>query len=341
MTLTHIDEAQLAQAAKAERAGLAELQAERYAQAERHFRRALAYNPTHSLGQGQLGLALFHQGRHAEAAESLAEAVAALPADDTLHRAYGMVLEALGRPAEALGEYSASAMLNPGSALAHATLGRLALRTGDLNLAEEYLVRAVSLAADDPQAHADLATMWEQRGDPQRALDSLRRGAHLAPDDADLQYRYGQALAERGDLKGARAALTAAHALRPTDRLCIEALADVLLQLDATSELIRLYAQAIRCDPAQRGMYASQLSRMMSGRSIQQPEPLAARAASTGMDDGRRIAQLEQDLRANPGSAKLRSQLSILYLKAGRLDEAKQQIRLAEATRRTNMPGIT
>jgi len=335
------EDARLAQAAQAERAGLTALQTGLYVQAEKHFRRALALNPEHHLGYGQLGLALFHQGHLTEAAEALDVAVAALPADDALHRTYGMVLEALERPAEALGYYSTSAMLNPRSPLAHATLGRLALRIGDLDLAEEYLLRAVALDGEDAALHGDIATLWERRDNPTKAVEALQLGARLSPRDPDLHHRLGLALEGKGDLKGARAALATAQALRPTDRHLIEALARVLLLLGATSEVIALYARAVARDPAQRGMYASQMSRLMSGRPVPQAAPTSAsRAAAVASDDESRIAQLERALEAEPGNARLRSQLSIMYLKLGRLDDAKQQMRMAEAARRQGMTGV-
>jgi len=199
----------------------------------------------------------------------------------------------------------------------------------------------VALDGEDAALHGDIATLWERRDNPTKVLEALQLGARLSPRDSDLHYRLGLALEGQGDLKGARAALGTAQALRSTDRHLIEALARVLLLLGATSEVIALYARAVARDPAQRGMYASQMSRLMSGRPMPQTAPTSAsRAAAVASDDESRIAQLERALEAEPGNARLRSQLSIMYLKLGRLDDAKQQMRMAEAARRQGMTGV-
>jgi hypothetical protein len=66
--------------------------------------------------------------------------------------------------------------------------------------------------------------------------------------------------------------------------------------------------------------------------SIGEPEPPAPIRPARQVDikKGSAISQLEFDVAKDPGNSKLRRDLSILYLQAGRVAEAKEQARKAE-----------
>lgn len=326
----------LARAGEGERLGLAALQEGAYRQAEEYLRRTALLNPGHALGHGHLAMALYHLGRFEEADRELALAIGMSPIDDALRRARGMVLEALGRLDEASIEYRSSIALNPKSAVALGALGGLSLREGDLEGAEEYLERSVAEDAEELQPWIHLLTIAEERGDGAGRVRALRGIVSCDPDDVARQHQLGLALEEQGSLDDAAIALGASAVLAPESIPYQLDYARVLMRQGRKDGAARLYQRVMAADPGHMAEHRETLIGLIAAQDAPTgPGTTQGREAKGGAGAHvnpylEQTAGIESAIASDPGNPRLHSDLSILYMRADRMDDAMAEKLLAE-----------
>jgi tetratricopeptide (TPR) repeat protein len=125
-----------------------------WAEAERHFRLAVAVKPGFARAWNNLGVAAARQGRSEEAMAGYRRAVALDPAMAAPHANLGAMHLQAGRLAAALEELDAAARLDPQGAHIHYNLALARLRSGDLTGALAALRRALTLRGTYPGAQA-------------------------------------------------------------------------------------------------------------------------------------------------------------------------------------------
>jgi cytochrome c-type biogenesis protein CcmH/NrfG len=109
-----------------------------------------------------------------------------------------------------------------------------------------------------------------------------------------------------------------------------------LIKLGKEGDALQAYERAIKREPGLRERYEHDLRALVEGSSAGGREEGARRASSPGAAGGQRtpeLVALESAVQAQPASAKLRHELSIHYMRAGRLAEALEQAREAERLR--------
>ena len=165
----------------------------RYAEAEQHYRRALAIDDQFVAARSNLALLLSRLGRNSEAAVLLREVVAAQPGDAVAAFNLGLLLAQEGKTAEA-----------------------------------ERLLRA-ALKADPGMAGAayNLAVLVAARR-PAEALALSRRAAQARPDEPKYAWTMAYYQARTGDRSGARRTLEDLLRRFPGHADAILLLADVL-----------------------------------------------------------------------------------------------------------------
>jgi TolB-like protein/DNA-binding SARP family transcriptional activator/Flp pilus assembly protein TadD len=168
------------------------------ADAERHFRRAIALDPSYPLARAWLGVCLSDQGRFAEAIAQLDTARALDPLSSTVGHLLGRIYVRARRPDDAIRTLAPVLDLYPQSDLAHQQLGHAYLLKGMGPQALTALRRAAALTG--PRDSAQLAYALAVTGDAAEAEQILR--ALLAParrGGGALPYHIAMAYAGLGD----------------------------------------------------------------------------------------------------------------------------------------------
>ena len=159
-----------------------EFSAETNADAQRHFRRAIALDPNFAAAHARLSYAMVISAIYFDAenipalldeALELAKIAARLDPDDAVARfALGRVYLARGEYDRSLSELGIAVELNPGMAQAHCGLGDSLAYSGDLDAAMDCFSEAVRISPSDPYRWAFLgygATALLFRGDYEEA----------------------------------------------------------------------------------------------------------------------------------------------------------------------------
>jgi tetratricopeptide (TPR) repeat protein len=159
---------------------------------------------------------------------------------------------------------------------------------------------------------------------------------------AAYQHRLGMLLQEADDLPAALAALRAAFDALPADAKLLADLARVLIRQSRITEALALYERMEKAYPEHHARYEADLaaaiaeSELTPGRlgvpvprSTTSPKMIGEPDGATGAGADL-LAGLEARLRSEPANRALRRELSVAYLRAGRVAEAKEQARLAE-----------
>lgn len=133
--------------------------ANRHAEAEADYRRALAMAPGRASILHNLGVVVAAQGRHAEALAFLDDAIAAEPSYAAAHYNRGVALEKLGHDREALAALSRAAQFDPGHYDTHRALGFLWLAHGDRDRALDHFARTYELRRGEDRDGTALASL--------------------------------------------------------------------------------------------------------------------------------------------------------------------------------------
>lgn len=197
--------------------GAAYLLQERYGEAERQLRGALALEPAAVepradlagllmetgrpgetvtlLGENQIatsgrlaalkGAALQALGRTEDACVALEAAVAAGEAEPAVHTLLGILYHQQGRATDAVDQYRAALDLDAQLVTPHQNLGLLYFELGRHAEAEQQLLEAHVLDSEDPLTHFGLGVLYKDYlPDAQRAADHLELYVELGGEDA-------------------------------------------------------------------------------------------------------------------------------------------------------------
>lgn len=176
----------------------------RVAEAEAHFRNAIAIEPRWSIAHFALAGVLDRAGRPAEAEEHyriVAEQHPERPAP-WLHLA--TVCRAQGKLDDAARYYEEVLRLLPSAADARLGLGIVETMRGRLERAEEQLVQALRLRPRDPESNFHLGMLCALTGRQRDAVQLFQRAVTLHPGAAPYQGALALALLDLGDATTSR-----------------------------------------------------------------------------------------------------------------------------------------
>ncbi|MBI1895829.1 MAG: tetratricopeptide repeat protein [Acidobacteria bacterium] len=153
----------------------------RGADAERHYRAAVAIDPKTADGHYNYGVMLAQAGRAAEAREAFSAALRANPRYAEAHNNLAFLLEQEGRLDEAIRHYRLAVESMPGHRLARYHLGRLLIGRGKPQEAIRHF-RAALEPEDETTVGClyGLATAYVRAGDLHSGLKNIRRARELA-----------------------------------------------------------------------------------------------------------------------------------------------------------------
>ena len=186
-----------------------------YSAALDYFERALLYTPTYPTLEINLGVvngALADAGdaaRTAEAERHFRRAIALAPQDDTVHAYYGRWLNDHGRSTEAVAQLQMAVALNPQRLFQRDQLIEAYSRSGNLDAARQVAQDAIALAPTDVMARQalapaaaqnaaywiDLSLAQYKQGQYQQSIESAQRALTLDPNSAEAYNNIGAARA--------------------------------------------------------------------------------------------------------------------------------------------------
>ena len=171
-------------------------QAGRYAEAERHARRAIERRPGMGLGYRILAQSLLEQDKVDEALRVMIDAERRRLASASLHRQLALTLSEVGRPGDAVRLMERYA--DTGDPEALNVLGLVLAEAGMTNRAREVLQRSIEIDERNPVARQNLALTALHAGDWPASEVEAREAVALNP-QLPLAWNYlGMSLANQG-----------------------------------------------------------------------------------------------------------------------------------------------
>jgi Flp pilus assembly protein TadD len=149
----------------------------RFAQAETHYKKALALSPKDSKIWNDAGYSYYLQGRWADAERALQQAAVLAPEDNRIRTNLGLTMAAAGRANEALLLLSQS----NGDAVGHANLGYLLAAAGQFDLARVQYETALAMRPDLELPRRALARIDLQQQQRQAPPTAPAIAAELVP----------------------------------------------------------------------------------------------------------------------------------------------------------------
>jgi tetratricopeptide (TPR) repeat protein len=162
------------------------------------YERWLQSEPQSVALHDDVALLYLEANRPADAARHFAAAVELNPRSASAHFNLGTALTVAGRVDDALREYRAALDLNPDYAQAHNNLGSILLRRGQLAESVTHFTRALELDAANAQAHYNLSVALRQQGEDADAIVHLKKALE-AGDSAAVFADLASALSTAGD----------------------------------------------------------------------------------------------------------------------------------------------
>jgi protein O-mannosyl-transferase len=135
-----------------------------FAEAEKHFRRAIEINPGFATARFKLALTLDESGRADGALDAYEGLLKIRPLDADAHYDVGVILLNRGKPAEAIPHFQAAIESQNDYAAAFVGLGLAQMQTGKTADAVENFQRALKLNPDFPGVSETLAQLREKSG---------------------------------------------------------------------------------------------------------------------------------------------------------------------------------
>lgn len=191
-----------------ERAGFA-LREQRFADAEGHFRSALATEPQNTAAIRGLAEAEAGQGKNEAARATYRRLLELTPDDASGHYGLGTLLLEDGRAEEATTRLRRAVELAPEVTAARLNLATALARLGRLEEAEAAFARVLEAEPDDVAALRGRGLALANLGRGAEAVEVLRRLIAAEPDDLRGRYELGTALLGLGRAEEGRRELAA------------------------------------------------------------------------------------------------------------------------------------
>ncbi|MGS0895327.1 tetratricopeptide repeat protein [Burkholderia stagnalis] len=219
-------------------AGVAAHHAGRTADAERHYRAALALHADHAEALNNLGILIEAAGERDEAERCYRRAVRIRPDYADAFCNLGLLLHDDARFHEAEACYRGVLALKPGDGVALRRLGLLLRATGRRDDAEHAFRTLVAAQPGNAAAHADLALLLQETARLDEAERHYRASLEREPQRAVVLNNLGVLLEKLGRLPEAEDCFRRALSLQPDYR-------------DARGNLGNLYFASLRYDEAE------------------------------------------------------------------------------------------
>jgi predicted O-linked N-acetylglucosamine transferase (SPINDLY family) len=228
---------------------MAQHQVGRLAEAEAHYKRALAIDPAQFEALHFLGLLEAQRGNLAEADRLVERSLAINPQRAEAHSNHACILRQLGRPQDAVARCDQALARNPFLVDALLLRGNAQRDLGRLTEALASADRALGINPNEPLAHFNRGLTLLALAHDAPALVSLERALALRPSDPDFLIARGNALVALLRHDEAVRSYDEALAKRPGDVTALLSRGDALHQMNRWPDALASYQQAQAAQP--------------------------------------------------------------------------------------------
>jgi len=331
-----------------------------YAQAIIEHNAVLRIDPSHVSSYYDLGYIHFIRGEYERVEELLQNGQRLVPRDARFHRLLGRMRHKQLRYTDAVTALDAAVAFDSTDAVTYADLAQARLKASDFEGAVEAARRSIVLDANAKDPRFVLANALRRLGrgaeagpvlEEFRALDEIdseiRKNLRILgndPGDHESRAMLGLLYARQGRYAEAAEAYRLAVSLAPDSARYHNNLGNYYVHTGDVDAAIGAYQQGLKLDPgypwaayglgaallrAQRFEEAQQA--LLHALSVDADNPdihyhlglLHAR----GDDFEAAALALEHVVKARPNDGEARRKLAVCYLKLGRIDESKEQLR--------------
>jgi Flp pilus assembly protein TadD/serine/threonine protein kinase len=328
--------------------GLALLRQEKFVEAAKAWRQAIALKPDFAEACVNLGAALLRQEKYAEAEAACCQAIQFKPDDADVYVNLGAALGQQGKYAEAETACRQAIHLKPDLAEAHSNLGFVLICQGKLTQAKTAYRQAIQLKPDDADVYLSLGSALGQQGKYTEAEAACRQAIQLKPAYAEAHYNLGKALSSQGRLTQAGAAYRQAIQFKPAYAEAHYNLGIVLSSQGRLSQAEDAYRQAIALKPnyaegyvnlgvalGQQGKYAEAEAACRQAIQFKPDDAEAHYNLGKALSSQGRLTQAgaayRQAIQFKPAYAEAHYNLGIVLSSQGRLSQAEDAYRQAIA----------
>jgi tetratricopeptide (TPR) repeat protein len=264
-----------------------------------------------------LGVAYYHANDHVRASEQLRAALPGL-AEGSIERTeavqvLGLSLYLAGRIGEAVPYLEETRAVAPGNADLAYVLGMAYIQTRQGDKAREVWARSFKVPSDSAAAHLITARMMVRAEFDEAAEEELRKALAKDPRLPHAHFLLGQTALFRGRLEESVALLQKELALNPGDAMAFYRLGDAYSRQLKWDEAIAALQRSAWLNPYYSGPY------LLLGRAyVKKGQP----AAAEGM--------LRRALQYDPNNKAAHYLLGQLLQQAGRTEEARKELEIAE-----------
>jgi Tfp pilus assembly protein PilF len=197
--------------------GVAYMNQQKFAEAQKYFEKALALDPKFAIARLDLGISLLSQQKLETARAALEEAVRLLPNDPFAWYNLGLVYKDIGEPEKGIEAFQHVAQLSP-EADAHYFLGYLYTQLQRYDEAIVEFQKAITAFPYHASAEFGVARAYQRKGDPDSARQHLARFQKITTEHLGSPFGAGYGDQGRFSLAelGRSGVLTAPRAIAVT-----------------------------------------------------------------------------------------------------------------------------
>jgi tetratricopeptide (TPR) repeat protein/SAM-dependent methyltransferase len=173
--------------------------ADRFAEADELFRRALDFDPNCAVAYFGLGYGLLANEKHEEAATYYEQGLLINDTDAAAWNNLGSVYTALENYEAAIACYESALQIDAAYAKSHFNLGNVHKDIGQPSEASACYRRALYVEPELAEAHINLGVVLQQQGRLDEAIASHDRAVELRPNDAEAHFHRAGTLLLKGD----------------------------------------------------------------------------------------------------------------------------------------------
>ncbi len=287
-----------------------------YADAVPVLERGLKINADMPTATAMLGLSYFEIGENRKAEPLLRRALRDNPTDDNVQLSLAHVLISLGKNEEAAQGLSAYLGRNPKDQEAWYLLGKTYLQ-----MSEDALAKVNQINPNSYVAHEVAGEIDESMRNYDGALVEFKKAVDLAPQQPGTHLRLGNVYWVMGKWQSAQDEFKSELGIAPTDCIARWKLADSILQANGSNDdaLDNLNRSIARCP----NLMQARVDRARALIKLNRQREALPDLLLAGKD--------------SPDEPSIHFLLASVYRAEGRMDEAKEQLRMyAELQRKAN-----
>ena len=277
------------------------------------LRAAIKEHPEDTLSYEKLGHIYRAAGKDTEGIEAYREAAHRNSTNSDVYLNLGILYEKKSQVDEAVVAYKRAAKVNPASAEAHLRLGDIRFSRGLFQEAVEQYSEFLKLRPESPDIHLKLARIFTKSKESGLAISSYKTVLTYSPDDGDANREIAALYAQRGENDKAVAHYKKALAIHKDDNEARTSLISIYVKNKQYDEITTLLKEAVELSP---------------------DDPVNHYKLGLIYDFKKEyenaIATYKKAIELKPDNTRALNALGRLYMKTGRLSEAKETLEAAK-----------